>query len=114
MCIRDSIRRARQQTESFKLTCWAPSWQARDAICKFVDQELADLRWLPLPDQAAWMLWTGTRNDDVPSKAALWRRDVTYNVQYYTTVTRFAPPMLFGVLVHLAVEADASATTTIL
>jgi len=109
-----TIRRARQQTESFKLTCWAPSWQARDAICKFVDQELADLRWLPLPDQAAWMLWTGTRNDDVPSKAALWRRDVTYNVQYYTTVTRFAPPMLFGVLVHLAVEADASATTTIL
>ena len=53
-----AIRRVRQQTESFELTCWAPSWQARDAICKFVDQELADLRWLPLADQAAWMLWT--------------------------------------------------------
>ena len=38
---------------------------------------------------------------------------MTYNILYYTTVTRFAR-MLFGVLVHLAVEADGSATTTIL
>jgi hypothetical protein len=107
-----SVRRSRQQTEQFKVTCWAPTPATRDSIGKFVDGALADLRWLPLADQVAWILWAGSRNDDVPSKAALWRRDLNYNVLYYTTVIRVAPPMLFGVQVLLINGAGGSASTT--
>ena len=107
-----STRRSRQQTVSFKVTAWAPNPAARDNLCRFVDAALAEKRWLMLADQAAWMLWAGSIINDAPSKAALWRRDMTYNVTYYTTTVRTVPPMLFGVRVQLVAGAQVRPTTT--
>ena len=91
-----SRRRPREQEQGYCITCWAPDPASRDAICSSLDAVLSDTRWLQLPDQAARLLWQHTRSDDVPSKARLWRRDLTYTVRYWTTRTTTAPPMLWG------------------
>lgn len=91
-----SRRRPRVQEQGYCITCWAPDPASRDAICSTLDSVLSDTRWLQLPDQAARLLWHSTRSDDVPSKARLWRRDLTYTVRYWTTRTTAAPPMLWG------------------
>lgn len=91
-----SLRRPRQQSQTFMVTCWAPDPAARDAVCSFIDARLSDIRWLTLLDQKARLLWAGTRTDDVSSKARTWRRDIFYTVTWWTTLTRAAPPVLFG------------------
>jgi hypothetical protein len=91
-----SRRRPREQEQGYCITCWAPDPASRDEICSTLDAVLSDTRWLQLPDQAARLLWHNTRTDDVPSKAWLWRRDLTYTVRYWTTRTTTAPPMLWG------------------
>jgi hypothetical protein len=93
-----SIRRTRQQTAVIKLICWAPTPQARDAICSVVDAKLSDLRWMQLADQKAYVKLAGTSSNDLTSKAALWRRDLDYHVTYQTTLITAAPPLLFGQL----------------
>ena len=92
-----SQRRVRQQTNRLKLTCWAPTPEARDAICGQLDAQLADVRWLQLADQKARLLWNGTYSDDVSSKATLWRRDLYYHATYWTTLTTSVPGMLFDI-----------------
>ena len=92
-----TLRRPRQQTEQHTITCWAPTPAARDAICKYLDAGLSDIHWLRLADQQARLVWAGTVTNDVTSKAALWRRDLSYRITYWTTQLRLDPTMLFGV-----------------
>ncbi len=91
-----TIKRTREQEEGYQIICWAPDPTSRDTICSTLDAVLSNTRWLQLPDQAARLVWHGTHTDDVPSKARLWRRYLTYSVRYWTTQITAAPPMLFG------------------
>ncbi len=91
-----TIRRVRQQVQGFRIITWAPSPTARDAICAAVDAAFADARWVPLPDQRGRLIYRNTVTNDVPSRARLWRRDLLYSVQFWTTITLAAPEMLFG------------------
>jgi hypothetical protein len=92
-----TIRRPRQQTERYQVTCWSPTPAARDAICSLLDGALSGISWLQLPDQQGRLLWGGTASDDVPSKSALWRRDLFYHVTYWTSHIQISPTILFGV-----------------
>lgn len=105
-----TLRRPRQQTEQHTITCWAPSPAARDAICKYLDAALSSTRWLVLPDQQARLVWAGTMTNDVTSKAALWRRDLSYRVTYWTTQLQIDPTMLFGVTDLTGGQAPATTT----
>lgn len=90
-----SVKYPRHQTQIYRLTCWAPNPMARDAICSAVDAQLSDINWLQLPDQKAWMIWAGTRTDDTTTKAAIWRRDIMFNVTWWTSITQSVAPVLF-------------------
>ncbi len=105
-----TLLRPRQQTEQHTITCWAPSPTARDAICKYLDAVMSNTRWLPLSDQQARLVWAGTMTNDVTSKAALWRRDLSYRVTYWTTLLQIDPTMLFGVTDLTGGQAPAITT----
>lgn len=91
-----TICRVRQQVQGFRIVTWAPSPAARDAVCATVDAVFADARWVQLPDQRGRLIYRNTITNDVPSRARLWRRDLLYTVQFWTTITTAVPEMLFG------------------
>ena len=86
----------RQQSQGFMVTAFTPTPASRDAVCSRIDLVIAELRWLALSDQQARIVWTGTQYEDGPSRAALWRRSLTYNVTFWTTSLREDAAMLFG------------------
>jgi hypothetical protein len=87
----------RRQVQGFLITIWAPSPDLRDAVSSAVDLALAQIDFLPLSDGSAGrMLYANTAVDDVPSQAALWRRDLVFSIEYPTLLTDNPAQMLFG------------------
>ena len=91
-------RELRRQEQHIRVTLWCPSPAARDAASAAVDVALAGVDFLALPGPTCGRLtYAGSIEDDVSSKADLWRRDLRYAVDYPTVETRIAPAMIFGV-----------------
>ncbi len=87
---------ARQEQE-IRVSVWAPSPQARDAVCGVLGAGLAQIAFLALADgSAARLRYTMTASDDGDQVASVYRRDLVFNVEYGTTVTVQTPTMLFG------------------
>ena len=62
-----------------------------------IDQALSGQRFLALPDGTSGRLtYAGTTVFDQSQNAQLYRRDLTYNVEYPTIVSSTQPAMLFG------------------
>lgn len=96
---RGGIMEVRRQTQSFRVICWCPNPLLRDATATAIDTSLAQMRFINLPDgTAARLLFTGSTVFDQSQDAILYRRDLTYLVEYATTVSEAQPSMLFGVL----------------
>ncbi len=92
-----AISETRRQEQGFAITILAPTPEARTAVSTVIDQVLADTVFLALADGSAGRLrYHGTHVDDVPSRANLWRRGLTYTVEYGTTVLTTVPDMVFG------------------
>jgi hypothetical protein len=87
----------RRQTQSFRISLWCPSPSLRDVAATAVDTLLAALRFITLPDgTAARLVFSGSTVFDQSQDAALYRRDLTYTVEYATTISALQPSMLFG------------------
>jgi hypothetical protein len=83
-----SSREIRRQQRMFTLTVWAPTPALRDAVSQPIDALLAGLSFIVMPDTyAARLIYHGTRMVDGQEKANLYRRDLTYSVEYATTET---------------------------
>ena len=87
----------RRQEQGFRITCWCPSPALRDAAATRVDAALSASRFIALADGSTGRLrWSGSAVQDRSQDAGLYRRDITYSVDYPTTQNQAQPCMLFG------------------
>ncbi len=91
-------RELRRQVQGVRLTVWASTPAMRDAATALVDASFVPIDFLPLPDGTeAWVRYGGTAVDDVPTKDSLWKRTLSFLVEYASVQTAQAPCVLFGV-----------------
>ena len=89
----------RRQTQVFRVTCWCPTPQTRDAAAGAIDLAMAPLTFLDLADGSQGrVIYAGTTVFDQSQDALLYRRDLLYSVEYATVLTVTQPAMLFGAL----------------
>jgi hypothetical protein len=94
-----ALKEVRRQSLKFRITCWCPSPDTRDATAAAIDSRFAASSFIPLADTSkAWVTFAGGAVFDQSQNASLYRRDLLYSVEYATTVTEIQPQMLFGVL----------------
>ncbi|TXD58865.1 hypothetical protein FUT88_13390 [Ralstonia sp. TCR112] len=71
----------------FQITVWANTPDNRKAIAKLITPAIMATRFLTLADgTAARVILKGQRDDDVPQKELLFRRDIMVTVEYVETV----------------------------
>jgi hypothetical protein len=93
-------REVRRQEQGFRVTCWCPTPAIRDATAITLDQALSAQYFFPLGDGTSGRLtYGGTTEFDQSQNARLYRRDLTYIVEYATVLSDTLPAMLFGDLV---------------
>jgi hypothetical protein len=93
-------REVRRQEQSFRISCWCPTPTTRDATAAAIDQSLSTMFFIPLADGTSGRLtYIGTNEFDQSQNAKLFRRDLTYLVEYPTILSATEPAMLFGQLV---------------
>ena len=91
------LEELRRQSQRFRITCWCPSPDTRDIAAAAIDEALAALTFLTLPDGTSARLRFGQGDAlDQSQNAALYRRDLVYDVEYATTRRAALPEMLFG------------------
>lgn len=101
-------KEVRRQHQGFRITCWCPTPASRDITAVAIDQALARLTFLDMPDSSsARITYGGTAVFDQSQDALLYRRDLIYQVEYPTLMTNSAPSMLFGDLLINATESFA-------
>ena len=82
----------RRQEQGFRVTCWCPTPTARDVVATAVDQALSTQRFIALSDGTSGRLtYAGNTVYDQSQNARLYRRDLTYNVEYPTIVSNTLP-----------------------
>ena len=91
-------RELRRQVQGLRITVWAPDRASRDAIAKAIDAAIAGHTFLQLPDGPGRLRYVAADVDDVPIKAAIWKRDFRITVEYPTTESKVAPAMMWGVV----------------
>jgi hypothetical protein len=90
----------RRQEQDFHVTSWCPTPTMRDATSTAIDEFLSTTSFIPLADGTTGRLvYAGTILFDQSQNARLYRRDLTYCVEYATVSTVFKPTMIFGNLV---------------
>jgi hypothetical protein len=91
------VEEMRRQRQQFRITAWCPDPDSRDAVARSVDAALAGVTFLPLADGSGGRIrFAGSTSFDQQQDAALYRRDLIYDVEYPTTLTSTLPSMLFG------------------
>lgn len=87
----------RRQTQTFRITCWCPSPASRDSAAVAIDQSLAGVTFIGLPDGTQGrLIYFGTSVFDQSQDTLLYRRDLLYTVEYATILSEKQPAMLFG------------------
>jgi hypothetical protein len=90
-------KEVRRQVQTFRITCWCPTPATRDASAVAIDQALADMAFIDLPDATQGRLvYAGTTVFDQSQDALLYRRDLVYSIEYATMLSATQPAMLFG------------------
>lgn len=85
------IKEVGRQERSWQIVIWAPTEDARTAVVKAIDPILRQTPRLPLADGTYGHLsYKGSPVTDTLQKAAVFRRDLIYTVEYGTTVTETA------------------------
>ena len=93
-----AVREMRRQEQMFVVTCWCPDPGTRDELASAVDAIMAATDWLTLTDGTlARVQFRDTASMDTAENANLYRRDLSYLVEYATTQTAVTSPMIYGV-----------------
>jgi hypothetical protein len=93
----EGLSEVRRQVQDFRVTCWCPTPALRDHVASIVDVAMAQIMFMALPDGSqARVRFAGSSVVDRAEDAQLYRRDLTYSVEYATTLTQEQPAMLFG------------------
>ena len=95
----------RQQQQGIRVSIWAATPQARDAICSLVDNGLAGMRnangyltrfFAVGAFETAHLAYRASYTNDLSARDRIWRRDLCYTIEYATTLIETDPTMLFG------------------
>lgn len=101
----NALREVRRQEQGVRVSIWAPTPWARDAVAGLVDQTFAGMvnvngettEFLTLANgETARVRYRSTFTDDKPSKDHEWRLDMCFTIEYATTVAQAQPLMLLG------------------
>lgn len=104
-------RETRRQRMGFVMTCWCPDPATRDAVASALDAALSASDFLPLPDGTVGRLrFRGSVVRDRNQDAALYRRDLRYEVDFATTFSVATPSMMFGDFTMIGGAAGVAAT----
>lgn len=91
------LRQTRRQLQAFKVTAWCPDPLTRDAIGSAIDAALSGIDFIGLADGTSGRLrYLASNVSDRWEDAALYRRELTYSVDYPTTITQTLPRMAVG------------------
>jgi hypothetical protein len=86
-----------RQQRLIQITVWAPSQPLRDVTASALDVALRLAQRVVMPDGFwAALMYKGTPMTDMLTKQAIFRRDVLYEVEYATTVSRGATTVSQG------------------
>ncbi|MCW3477657.1 hypothetical protein [Limobrevibacterium gyesilva] len=92
-----ALRETRRQVQGFRISCWCPDPATRDAVASVVDAALSAQAFIALPDRTGGRLrFVSSVVRDDGQDAALYRRDLVYDVDYATTVSALLASMIFG------------------
>ena len=98
-----ALQEIKRQVQDFKVTMWCPNPAARDTVARVIDAALATVKFIPLADgSSGHMVFAGTATQDGGAETCLFRRELTYAVEYPTTLAQMAPAMLFGTVTAMA------------
>lgn len=105
-----SQRETRRQRQRFAVTCWCADPATRDAIGSAIDAALSAIDFIGLADGSSGrLLFVASVTSDLWEDAALYRRELTYSVDYATTVSDVLPCLTIGgtrIAAQCAVIAD--------
>jgi hypothetical protein len=88
-------RETRRQSQHFAVTCWCPDPATRDAIGSAMDASLSGIDFICLADGTSGrLLFVGSVTSDLWEDATLYRRELTYSVEYATTITETQPCLI--------------------
>jgi hypothetical protein len=92
-----SYREVRRQQRAFVVACWCPSPGLRDVTAQAVDLAMARRPFLTVADgSSARVSYQSTAQYDQAQNALLYRRDLSYLVEYPTVMRVSEPSMLFA------------------
>lgn len=81
-----AIQETRRQARQFQVTAWCPTPAIRDLVAAAIDDALADVDFLALPDGTyGRLLYERSAVLDRSQSEGLYRRDLFYSVEYATT-----------------------------
>lgn len=92
------IKEVGRQERAWQIVIWAPSEAARTAVAKVIDPALRQMPRLLLADGTyGHLAYKKSPVTDLLQKAAVFRRDLIYTVEYGTTITQTAEQIVdFG------------------
>ncbi|HVJ54879.1 MAG TPA: hypothetical protein VM689_20635 [Aliidongia sp.] len=90
-----TLREVGREIITVHVSVWAPSPTLRQAAAAAFEPNLRDLRRFPLPDDSIAQIWAERSNDeDRLEKAALYRRNALYKLEYASTIAGTASQIL--------------------
>jgi hypothetical protein len=106
-----SLRLARRQAQAFNVTIWCADPATRDAVGSAVDSAVAGIDFIGLADGTSGRLrYLSSDVSDRWEDATLYRRALTYSVDYPTSIAQDLPRMAVGSTRVIAGEADVITT----
>lgn len=92
-----TTREVRRQERQFSIVVFSSHPTSRAAVADAFDAQLADTPRLALADgTVAQLTYHGSREDDFAQKQRIYRRTLTYVVEFATTITEQAAQMVAG------------------
>jgi hypothetical protein len=97
------LRQTRRQAQAFRVIAWCPDPLTRDAIGGAIDSALSGIDFIGLADGTSGRLrYLASNVSDRWEDAALYRRELTYSVDYPTTIAATLTRMAVGATQYLA------------
>ena len=92
-----ATRETRRQRQHFSVACWCADPATRDAVGNAIDAALSGIDFVGLPDGSSGrLLYVASVISDRWEDATLYRRELTYSVEYPTTITQVQSSMIVG------------------
>jgi hypothetical protein len=92
-----ALRETRRQRQNFSVACWCSQPALRDAVGSAIDSALSRIDFIGLADLSSGRLrFVDSVTSDRWQDATLYRRELTYSVDYPTTITAALPCLTVG------------------